>query len=292
MNKNIIIAAWAAVIAVFAFCPLLGDTPTSTDEKEKKAQELYAQGMKHYYGSGALQDYSRAFKLLKEAADLGNLEACGKVADMYCFGDGCEANSATSFKYAEKAKFESENARFVLGILNYFGFISDAGERIQDYPKAYAFFSESPNWYLARFFKGLMEYHGVGTEKNQEKAADTFYSCCGEMPKGNLPAGRAAICLAHMYANGEGVGINRAEARKWYKYGLKTSYPNLVTEAKKPLTERDVAIWRNDTGGNTITITPFDWRMAKLIGDEGKWGRGRTKWISSIGHLPFLSSQM
>ena len=193
--------------------------------------------MKYIDGDGVLKNYEKGFSLLREAADLGDKRASAKLGILYFYGKGCKG----------------------------------------DYGKAYAHFSNSQNTNFASgFFKGLMEYHGVGTTTDWKMAADSFYSSCGEQAD-NLFSGQAAICLAHMYAMGIGVERNRKEAKKWFKYGLKTAYPQLAMKAKEPLTERDVAIWRDATGGKSITITPLQWKMAKYIGEEGVFGSGKGK---------------
>ena len=73
--------------------------------------------------------------------------------------------------------------------------------------------------------------------------------------------GEAAICLPYMYTMGEGVTKNMAEAKKWFMYGLKTSFPFLL-EAPKYVWGVGVEDLHRKTTAYSISI---------------EWGEGENK---------------
>lgn len=272
MNKTISTMFLSAIIAVFTINPLLGDTPTSAgrEAKAKKAQALYDQGMKHYKGDGALLDYKRAFKLLKEAADLGHPNANYQLAMMYFGGQGCEANEAAAVKYATYAAANYSDimkyyrANGLLGWLYFKGFEDENHRRIQDFNKAYKLFSNGEPSEMCYFFKGLMEYDGVGTEKNYEKAAESFFESC-KKKLGGKHEGYAALCLGLQYYTGLGVEENADQCYKWASYGLKTAFPELVAEIKKPLNNEDLNEWKKLGERDKKTFDVASWKRKRLL---------------------------
>ncbi len=248
--------------------------------KAGKAQELYEQGKKYYDGDGVIQDAGRAFRLFKEASELGSAEADARLAFMYWVGEGSAKDMVKSYQYARKAeasieeeKFELELSRYLLGCFYLDGIKLSSGELFlkRDAEKAYEYFSKynytGGRAILAGFLKAEMEYHGDGTKKDVGAAAESFYSVCKNMPEESETAGRAAMCLGQMYFTGEGVERNEKEAFKWLRYGARTAYPDLVKEAKKPLTYNEVAEFKRLGGG--IVVTPFSYKMANLYEGRG-----------------------
>ena len=115
-----------------------------------------------------------------------------------------------------------------------------------------------------------MEFSGEGTGKDELKAANSFYDACKNKPQNDEYAGKAAMCLGQLYYKGQGVSCNYKEAWKWFKYGARTAFPDLVKAAKTPLTREDIADFNRN---NLISFTPYSWKMAKLYHGKGKFGR-------------------
>ena len=68
----------------------------------------------------------------------------------------------------------------------------------------------------------------------------------------------------------KGITRNENEAWKWLQYGVRTAFPNLVAEAKKPLSEQDRRAFESRFSQNSVTsFSPFSYKMYLLIGDEG-----------------------
>lgn len=236
----------------------------------KKAKELYQQGIKYYNGDGVLQDYKEAFRCLSEAAELGCIAADAQLAGMCITGRGCEQNTVKGIFHAEKAANSSSEANRILGIVYFYGSIIKDGV-FPDAKKAYEHFCASDDFTLSLYVKGLLEFYGKGTEKDELKAANSFYDACKKMPSDNKEAGEAAMCLGQLYYKGLGVSCNYEEAWKWFKYGARTAFPDLVKAAKTPLTREDIADFNRN---NLISFTPYSWKMAKLYHGKGKLNAG------------------
>ena len=274
---------------------------------EKKAPSgeairLYAQGMAHWYGRGALPDKNRAFELFSEAYRLGVPEPAGLLARCYLYGIGCEVDKTKAYQLALEAESSTsysddtfrrigvEFAKTCLGFLWLVGFTDTEGHRHLDYPTAYKYFQDTTDR-TALTRRGLMEYYGVGTPRNLNRAAETFYSICKDMPEGDDEAGEAALCLGQLYFLGEGVHKSEKEAFKWLRYGARTAFPRLVKEAKKPLTSDDYANFKNL--GGTIVLTPFSYKMSGYI--YGKYSavwNGKTIDLLEKALLTYFSPQL
>lgn len=60
----------------------------------------------HYYDGSILfeRNYNQAFAYFKQAADMGDITACEKIAYMYEKGEGCERNPEKAKEYRDKTK--------------------------------------------------------------------------------------------------------------------------------------------------------------------------------------------
>ena len=191
-------------------------------ELSNRAKSVYDKAMKYYDGTGVMQDYSKARDLLEEASALGSADANGQLAFMYWAGKGNVAeNEEKAVEYALKSGSQRSGlASLILGDCYLYGYKTSSGTTESDFPKAYECFADSAKsgYFKARFFKGLMLYHGVGIEKNESEAAKTFYQCCQSKPDSEW-AGKSALCLGYMYWKGIGVGENLEMAKQWMMWG-------------------------------------------------------------------------
>ena len=181
------------------------------------AKELYQQGIKFYEGEGIHRDYNQAFKCFSDASELGYLPADAMLSHMYYCGQGCKKDEAKSFILAEKGvscddEDASNMAKITLGRLYLFGFVDARGHSQQDNYKAYKYISGTIANYGTIYLWGLMEYHGVGTVKNAEKAARCFVVLCDV--KDDYLRGAATMCVGQLFYLGDGVEKNRALAWK------------------------------------------------------------------------------
>lgn len=224
----------------------------SSDKAEQEARALFREAMRYYDGDGVLQNYDKALKLLQVASDKGSIDADAKIAEIYWNGDANkERNKELAVEYALRhGNRRSPDASMILGLASFFGYKTSEGEVEPRLTDAYNYFSAvGSNNIEARFYCGLMQYHGVGTEQSFEDAAETFFSCCKGMSGSDPYAGDAAVCLGYMYYKGEGVAKNDDQAKKWLIWGYKNgcaafaiahyarAYPGGMDLFKKALNE-------------------------------------------------------
>ena len=241
----------------------------------KPAADIYRLAMQHYYGNGIMQDYGKALQLLKSASDKGNTDASAVLSEIYMSGDAGESEDwELAVSYAEKYGDDSTGERYdlvqhVLGQCFFWGYTKKDGTHVQDFKRAYNHCKNPRSHSFDKLLAGFMEYYGVGTDENKERAAETFYKTCKDMPAYE-GAGHCAVCLGWMYLQGEGITRNENEAWKWLQYGVRTAFPTLVAEAKKPLSEQDRRAFESRFSQNSVTsFSPFSYKMYLLIGDEG-----------------------
>ena len=71
---------------------------------DKKAQELFQLAMRHIYGDGVPEDNDLAFRLLKQAHEMGHMEAGYNLGICYHYGFGTSVNLEKAFQlYLETA---------------------------------------------------------------------------------------------------------------------------------------------------------------------------------------------
>lgn len=240
------------------------------------AKGLYQRGMRLYAGKdGVLQDENRAFGCFVKASELGYASADAMLSYMYCYGQGCKKDVAKSFALAQKGvssddKEASGMARFTLGSLYLFGFVDTDGHSQQDNYKAYKYISEAIVHHGAVYLLGLMEYHGVGTMKNAEKAARCFAVL--RDAKGDYLRGTATMCLGQLFYQGYGVEKDHDLAWKLLRTGAQMAFPELIQAAKLPITNYDVVRFNSCFGQKISFWTPYSWKMYNLYKDKGNLG--------------------
>ena len=250
-------------------------------EADGNADVLCARGCKYYLGKGVLQDYCRAIEYLDCASQIGCSRADCILAHMYLDGKGCKQDDDTktkSFVHAKKGLACKDNkfyeiAAYTLGVLYCTGFKDALGSYQMDTYQAYNYFSTCESNSDALFFKGQMEYHGIGTDKNPAKAAETFYAVT-KVNNDNFNKGRAQMCLGYIYLFGEGVAKNIPLAWKMLREGVELAYPKLVKAAKEPPTVYDFKRFKNAFGNGHSIHSPFSWKMRNLYEGKGKFNFG------------------
>ena len=244
-------------------------------------------GFKYYLGNGVLQDYYRAIEYLDCASQIGCARADCILAHMYLYGEGCKKDDDTmtkSFVHAKKGLVCKDKlyevAACALGVLYCTGFKDTFGNYQMNTCQAYKYFSACESDSDALFFKGLMEYHGIGTDKNPAKAAETFYAVT-KVKSSALNKGRAQMCLGYLYLHGEGIAKNIALAWKMLREGVELAYPKLVKAAKEPPTVADLRRFKEAFGNNSSIHSPFSWKMYNLY----KW---QCKFSGNGAHVNIL----
>jgi len=145
-------------------------------------------GWIYYIGKDISQDYVEAVKWYRKAAEQGYANAQFSLGVMYADGTGVPKNDAQAVKWFHKAA-EQGNANAQVNL----GWMCQNGKGV---PKNDA---QAVKW-----------YHKAA-EQRQEKAISNLTDMSN---KGNSAA---QFYLGVMYANGQGVTQNDAEAVKWYR---------------------------------------------------------------------------
>jgi len=177
----------------------------AAEQGEINAQ--YSLGTIYYVGKDVPQDYAEAFKWYRKAAEIGLADAQFFLGAMYYNGEGVPQNYAKGLKWYRKAAEQGEiNAQYSLGIIYYNG---------EGVPQNYA---EAAKWYQkaaeqgiadAQFNLGNMYYKGEGVPQNYVKAAE-WYRKADEQGYA-----KAQCMLASIYTFGKGVPQDFVKSVEW-----------------------------------------------------------------------------
>ncbi|MCI5901611.1 MAG: serine/threonine-protein kinase [Blautia sp.] len=242
-KKYLIAGGTAAALLIF----VSGFGMWSHPELFRSAEKCYELGCEYY----EREDYQKAYKLLKKAADTGNTEAQYQLGNCFYEGTGVEQNTETAIElYEEAADAGNADAQKSLSAAyyslgqTYYG-ESDYKEAVKWYEKA----SDAGN-VDAQYQLGNCYCEGTGVEQNTEiaiewyeKAADegnedarnslseicyslgniyydeTDYEKAVELYKKASDAGNvdAQYQLGNCYCEGTGVEQNTETAIEWYE---------------------------------------------------------------------------
>lgn len=207
------------------------------------------------YGYGAEKNPQESIKILTICAERGYMKSIHAIINVYMFGcEGIEKNLDVAKKWAkigaeqgdvacmstygvlllvpaygtcqtEEGKMWLQKAaqagdavaQYELGAMYYLG---NYGEN-KDYVAAKYWLSlaSEQNHAIATFVLGLIYYKGLGVEQNMEK----FVQLC--LKSAQLGYGSAQICVALMYARGEGLPEVPEHAIYWAKKAVDQGEP-------------------------------------------------------------------
>lgn len=142
------------------------------------------------------QNYKKAFKLYKKAADLGSAYAMWKTGMCYLYGDGAEVSDEDAYVYFKKGSERKYlPATYELGRMYYYGYYVE-----KNYDIAFDCFNlaktEVEDSYL---FLGLMYMSGLGIAKNCSKAFECFIKTPETNDDYNLVTYNLALCYKYCY---------------------------------------------------------------------------------------------
>lgn len=201
------------IVILILFSNIFGseDSPISDPLTAKKVDEgnvSYRHGLKYQLGVGVEQDYNKAFKLFRKAAEDGNVPAQYSVGVMYYSGQGVGQNTDKAVNwYWKAAKNGHAEAQFVMG------WMFEAGQGVEKN------IGIAVKWYLkaagqgnaeAQFNLGWLYDTGQGVRKNMSIAVEWYRKAAEQRH------GYSQIYLGRMYAKGRGVEKNDFEAFKWF----------------------------------------------------------------------------
>ena len=195
------------------------DAKTITEEAERRAQKVYQEGLRYYYGSteGITIDHARAAALFRQAADQQLPEAEARMAVLYFFGNGVAkdetkarewANKAIEHGLETKAQTSNPRAEAELAVLYENGLgVSQSDSKAAD------FYQKAGDGGDAAALNSLSSLYrdGKGVPQNLTKAADL---CQRAVAQGNTAA---LTVLGWLYANGQGVPQSDSKAAELFQ---------------------------------------------------------------------------
>ena len=178
-------------------------------EESLDAAALYERGEDYYYGRGVEQDYGKALKWYRRAAEQGHADAQFSLGVMYRNGQGIAQDDSEAVKWYRLAA-EQGHAK----AQNNLGLMYDNGQGVpQDYGEAVKWYRRAAEQGHANAQNnlGVMYEYGQGIPQNYGEAVKWYRLAAGQ---GNA---NAQYNLGDMYEYGKGVSRDYGEALKWYE---------------------------------------------------------------------------
>jgi hypothetical protein len=202
---------------------------TSLCQATPHTEKLKFDAQKYYWGRGAQQDFTKAFKLYLEAAELGDAEAKYIAGGMYFKGIGTERNLRSAFSLLYGAALqgnstvESQNILgqfFLTGMatpknyaeaMRWYKLSAENGNRdsqselaflyfigrgvARDFEKSFYWFEKSAMQGLAvsQYSVGIMYYTGNGVEKSDSIKAYAWFNLAAAQGHPDAAAARDVI---------------------------------------------------------------------------------------------------
>ncbi len=197
------------------------------DEKYQEAFSVYeplfesdlltAEDQKNIgYSFGVQQDYKKALKWYRKAAEQGNALAQANLGVMYRNGYGVEQNDNEAVKWYCKAA--EQGGAMGQGNL---GFMYDKGYGVQqDYHEAVKWYRKAAEQGNAtgQANLGFMYDKGFGVQQDYHEAMKWYRKAAEQ------GYARGQNNLGVMYENGDGAKKDIAEAKKWYQKAAEQGY--------------------------------------------------------------------
>ena len=230
---------------------LFQEARTASQNKEyEKANELFlklyeagdARGAEmlagsYQQGQGVEKNIEEAIRWNMVAAEeFGGGRGYTNIGQMYEKGDGVEQSYEKAIAYYDMSMSpdlkspDFKGARFA-GVLYENGFTNDAGETVQDYAKAAAYYQVAADNgdVTGNAFLGRLYDLGLGVEENKELAVK-YYSVAAQ--SGNVTGVPDAVyALAHLVEEGIGTDKDLSMAKELYQkaleYGVEAAQEDL-----------------------------------------------------------------
>ena len=168
----------------------------------------YNIGRMNDLGHGVPQDYAIALHWYQLAAAQGNASGENNIGAMYYYGHGVPQDYATALHWYQLAAVQGNAS----GETN-LGFMYGDGHGVpQDYAMALHWYqlAAAQDQPRALYHLGYMYEHGYGVPQGYTQALDYYQRAAAAGEDRD-----SALALAHMYATGEGVSIDRDTAFGW-----------------------------------------------------------------------------
>ena len=169
----------------------------------------YNLGYMYYNGQGVEQDYIKALEWYRKAANQGFVPAQHDLGYMYNNGLGVEQDYKKAVEWYRKAADQGDaQSQYDFGCMYYKGYGVE-----QDYPKAVEWYRKAADQgdVLAQHNLGVMYYNGLGVEQDYEKAVEWYRKAADQGDSD------AQYNLGCMYRDGEGVKRDYEKAVEWFR---------------------------------------------------------------------------
>ena len=200
-GKTLLIGISSAIlaIAILLFVGRLVFSPS--------AQALHKEGQKYYRGEGVTQDYTKAVKMFRLAADQGYPDAQNNLGLCYARGEGVTQDYSEAVKWYRLAADQGYPKA-----QNNLGFCYDRGLCVaQDYSEAIKWFrlAADQGYPDAQDNLGLYYKNGLGVAQDYSEAVK-WYRLAADQGLAS-----AQYLLGRCYEDGRGVAKDMSEAVKW-----------------------------------------------------------------------------
>lgn len=180
-----------------------------------QADAMIGLALAYYYGEGLKSDVNCTTALLEHAANLGDVAAMEKLADMYLGGwKGFAENDDLAGWWLEKA-FAGGSRDAALGLADMYngrkGVVPDRKRAAELYKKILNWLGAPRDniWSAAATDLGNLYYWGEGVPQNDNLALKYYHEAAALGDNG------AMMLIAGMYTNGRGVPKDPAQAKIW-----------------------------------------------------------------------------
>ena len=256
-------------------------TPVVAQTADDSYSTYYINGMKYYDND----DYSQAFKLFKQGAELGYDDAMNSLGACYYNGEGVEKDFSQAVSwYRKAADLGNSDAMFNLGVCYYEGegVYKNLKQAISWYRKAadlgndYAMnslgdcyyegegvekdYNQAVSWYRkaadldnddAMNSLGDCYYEGEGVEKDFSQAVSWYRKAA------DLGNDYAMYSLGHCYHYGQGVAQNMQEAKRWLKK---------ASELGNEDAKQELAMISVSENAKSFTVNGIKFKMIRVDG--------------------------
>jgi len=176
--------------------------------KNKDKNKIYYYGLLKLYGISLTKDPQIAMEYIKEAAELGHIEAMTAIAVSYMYGNGVEINYNEAAHWLKKSiSLGDINAHWLYAILLLEGKVVTTNTN-EVYNEIYSLLAiaVSHNIPQAQHFFALIHEYGLGTAQDFHKAIE-YYTHASEQ---NYVESIYNLGLMYTYGRGTVQDFNRA----------------------------------------------------------------------------------
>ncbi|WP_455375022.1 SEL1-like repeat protein [Kaarinaea lacus] len=166
---KVAILALFSVVCLYPLTTIADENLKEIAIKYKDATSFYLLAQKYAVSGSTNEDFREAIKWYQEAAKLGHTKSQLKLGTLYFEGLGTDINYDIAAKWLiEPANSGYVAAQYMMGII----YLDGTKKLIKNERRAFEWFSKAAEGFHADalFQVGKMHYHGIGTNKDLEKA--------------------------------------------------------------------------------------------------------------------------